>query len=136
MKLRSPAFALLLSLSVSGLALADPASDQVAGGQYTARLDQSESRWTLLPLEGTDFEVKATCESRTSIPSGLWLISRNSAGEPELVAPSSTRLPNAHSGHVRLVTCENAGFDGQTLALPEPFLELLASHSGAIHVED
>ena len=96
MRRQSIVFGLLAALAAAS-AVASTATDPVyvAGSSYTAVLDQQAQRWTLIPLDGQDFEVTSnakSCASGTTIASGLWLVGRDANGNPELVAPSATDL--------------------------------------------
>lgn len=137
MRRQSIAFGLIAALAaataVASTAQPDPV--YVAGSSYTAVLEQQAQRWTLLPLDGQDFEVTSnakTCASGTTIASGLWLVGRDADGNPELVAPSATNV-GAGAERVALRACGEAG---EGLAAPRPLIEWLGENSGAVLVED
>lgn len=128
----------LIAATAAGVAVASttmPEPVYVAGGSYTAVLDQQAQRWTLLPLDGRDFEIRATagsCGSGTTIPAGVWLVGRDAAGNPELVAPSATR---AGAGQER-IALHDCGEAGAGLAAPQPLIDWLATNAGAVYVEE
>src|SRR5512135_894976 len=63
-------------------------------GQYSASLLQNAHLWRLQPLAGDDVDVvDRACANHTHVPRGIWLVSRDADGRPQLVAPSSTALP-------------------------------------------
>lgn len=125
---------LLLSTSVLSNDL-DTDSVYQAGGQYTAVLDSSNAQWRLLPSDGQDFAIQLdkNCQSATSVPTGLWLLTRDADGKPELLAPSQTALPAGHSGHIPVVACDEDRAKG--VALPASLIEWLSDNTGAIYVE-
>jgi subtilisin family serine protease len=131
----------VIGLAAAAVAVAAVASTTlpepvyVAGGSYTAVLDQHAKRWTLLPLDGQDFEIRAngaSCAVTETIPSGVWLVGRDAQGRPELVAPSAT-LALAGQERVALHDC---GEKGPGIAAPRPLIDWLASNTGAVYVED
>ena len=131
--------AMLLSAAASAArpqALHEPAEGfYVAGNQYTASLDQTHNQWRLQPASGEDLVVDTgTCATGTMIPSGVWLLVRDSRGRPELLAPSVTPLPLGASEHVALRSCETA--QGSDIAVPAALLKLLGERTGAVYVYD
>lgn len=135
MKLISTLIAsLLLSTSVLGNEIDTDAVYQ-AGGQYTAVLDSSNAQWRLLPSDGQDFAIQLDkdCQSSASVPTGLWLLTRDADGKPELLAPSQTALPAGHSGHIAVAACDQAR--ANELALPASLIEWLSDNTGAIYVK-
>ena len=113
--------------------------DYQPGGQYTARLDQARQQWQLLPADGNDLQVSASGDcagDAATVPPGLWLLARDAAGLPQLRAPSTTPLPAGHPGEVALVACGQATSAGAELAAPPLLIDWLASHSGAVWVDD
>ena len=106
-----------------------------AGGQYTAVLNSQNAQWRLLPSDGQDFAIQLddSCRSSARVPAGLWLLTRDANGQPELLAPSQTVLPAGHSGHIPLVSC--ADQQGNALAVPASLIEWLGNNTGAIYVE-
>ena len=127
---------LTASLLPGGLAAAPAVADEsvfVAGGQYTATLDQTQNVWRFLPMNGQDVVVDAgSCSTGAMAPVGVWLLQFDRHGRPELVAPSVTKLPAGASDHIALRACDQAS--GRELAVPQTVLDLLASNTGAIYV--
>lgn len=129
---------LIASILLSGSALGadiDNAPVYQPGSQYTAVLNHINSEWRLLPSDGQDFAIQldAGCHSATAIPAGLWLLTRDADGKPELLAPSQTVLPAGHSGHIPVVACSDEQNTG--LALPASLIQWLGDNTGAIYVE-
>lgn len=132
-----------ISYLIFGLLLCSTASsaesgnvlDYQAGGQYTAVLNSKNAQWRLLPSDGQDFaiQIDKNCASSMRIPTGLWLLTRDAQGAPELLAPSQTVLPVGHSGRIPVVNCSN--HESKGLALPASLIEWLADNTGAIYVE-
>ena len=132
----------ITALATAALGLALPAAaSQLApapvwepGNHFTATLHQRAGLWRLHPASGQDLAVTvpADCGDAPAIPEGVWLLVHRSDGLA-LAAPSAVLLPDGHAGEVAVRDC---GDDGDTLHLPEPLLELLAEHTGAIHVAD
>ncbi len=126
-------------LSLSGLApasAAPPADDAifVEGSRYNAVLSASRGDWRLLPLTGSEVRLRLAeaCRAGPAPPPGLWLLSQDAAGRPQLVAPSATPLPVGHPGRIALVGC--GGADAGALAVPDALADWLQQHSGAIYV--
>ena len=129
---------LIASLLLSSTVLSneiDTGAVYQAGGQYTAVLDNSNAQWRLLPGDGQDFAIQLdkNCASTTSVPAGLWLLTRDADGKPELLAPSQTALPAGHSGHIPVVACGDEQAKG--VALPASLIEWLSDNTGAVYVE-
>ena len=129
---------LIASILLSGTALSSELDNHPvyqAGGQYTAVLNAADAQWRLLPGDGQDFAIQLedNCHSRAKVPTGLWLLTRDANGQPELLAPSQTVLPKGHSGHVPLVGCNDKQNDA--LAVPASLIEWLGNNTGAIYVE-
>lgn len=106
-----------------------------AGGEYTAVLNAGNSQWRLLPSDGQNFAIQLdkNCQSSASVPAGLWLLTRDADGKPELLAPSQTVLPVGHSGHIPVVACDAEQTKG--VALPASLIEWLSDNTGAVYVE-
>lgn len=106
-----------------------------AGGQYTAVLNSANAQWRLLPSDGQDFAIQLdkNCQSSASVPAGLWLLTRDADGKPELLAPSQTALPNGHSGHIPVIACDEQASEG--VAIPASLIQWLGDNTGAVYVE-
>ncbi|MEO8000471.1 MAG: hypothetical protein ABI644_01240 [Arenimonas sp.] len=129
---------LIASILLSSTALSaelDANPQYQAGGQYTAVLDSQNAQWQLLPSDGQDFaiQLKDNCHSMTKVPPGLWLLTRDADGNPELLAPSQTILPVGHSGHIPVVSCSDD--QNNALALPASLIQWLGDNTGAVYVE-
>lgn len=117
-----------------------PAADQgifVEGTRYDAVFYDSLDRWRLLPTDGPDLtlHVDESCHRGSPPPQGIWLLTRDAGGQPTLVAPSSTALPEDHPGRVRLLACGQAvAGELPALAVPEALLDWLVTHSGSVYV--
>ena len=105
------------------------------GSQYTAVLDSQNAQWRLLPGDGQDFAIQLdqSCQSSEPVPAGLWLLTRDADGKPELLAPSQTVLPAGHSGHIAVVACNEEQANG--LAVPASLIEWLSANTGAVYVK-
>lgn len=127
------AAALAMSLP-AGASQITPAPSWEPGNHYTATLHQRAGLWRLHPASGQDLAVTvpAACGDAPAIPEGVWLLVHRNDGLA-LAAPSAVLLPDGHAGEIAVRDC---GDEGDALHLPEPLLELLAEHTGAIHVAD
>ncbi len=129
--------AIIFSLLISGTAIgsvsqADPVYQ--AGGQYTAVLNTQSSQWHMIPRVKQDFaQHNQDCRTNTTIPTGLWLLTRDANGKPELLAPSHTALPAGHSGHIPIISCSD--LQGNGIAIPAKMIDWLSKNTGAIYVE-
>ena len=133
--------ALALLLIAPALApAAEPVADEaifVEGALYSAVLHGNRNAWRLLPTDGPGvmLRVRPACQAGLPPPRGLWLLTRDAAGRPTLVAPSATPLPPGHPGEVPLVACgQPLPADGPALAVPADIIAWLGQHSGAIYV--
>lgn len=129
--------AALLSLAGLAPASAAPPADEdifVEGSRYDAVFVASRGYWRLLPLTGADVRLRVAdaCRTGPTPPPGLWLLTQDAAGRPQLVAPSATPLPAGHPGRIPLVGCGDA--DSVALAVPQALADWLRHHSGAIYV--
>jgi hypothetical protein len=107
----------------------------VAGGQYTATLDQTQNVWRFLPMNGQDVVIDAgRCSTGAMAPTGVWLLQVDRDGRPVLIAPSATRLPAGSPDRIALRACDQAR--GNELAVPQTVLDLLAVNTGAIYVNN
>lgn len=119
---------------------AAPAADEaifVEGTRYDAVLSQASRAWRLLPAGGSalHLQVAPDCRLGAAPPRGLWLLTRDQWGRPELVAPSATPLPPGHTGHIRLLACGQPRLGREpALTLPAGVLAWLEQNSGAIYV--
>lgn len=130
----------LLALGVAGSAqaFATPAFTLRAALDYSARYSINSNDWQLFRHDGRSLRVLADsdCNNTQPPPEGLWLLTRNGSGEPELLAPSALPLPNGHSGHVALMSCDAPGPAGDTnvLRVPAPLLPWLTDNAGLVYV--
>lgn len=128
------------SLATFAAAAAAPAADDAVfleGTRYNAVLSRGERAWRLLPATGNDLRLQVAQDCRTGAapPRGLWLLTRDSQGRPELLAPSATALPAGHPGHIRLVDCGQPIAAGEAaLAVPAGLVDWLQQNSGSIYV--
>jgi hypothetical protein len=140
MRVLTLATLLAAALATAPATAAPPPADEaifVEGARYDAVLSQASGSWRLLPSSGSAVHLKVApdCQRGPAPPRGLWLLSRDAWGRPELVAPSATPLPRGHSGHIRLTPCGQApDARAPALALPAGVLAWLQEHSGAIYV--
>lgn len=140
--MRAPIPIAITALTTAALAMSWPAgASQRApapvwepGNHFTATLHQRAGLWRLHPASGQDLAVTvpAACGDAPAIPQGVWLLVHRDDGLA-LAAPSSVLLPDGHAGEIAVRDC---GGEGDALHLPEPLLELLAEHTGAVHVAD
>jgi hypothetical protein len=134
----------LSALAVSGALTAytqapKPEPVFIAGSQYSATLHQRSHQWQLLSADGADLNVANTgpaCAAQVPMPDGVWLVTRDAQGRPELVAPSVTTLPKGHDGHVRLIACGESGGGARTLAAPKALIDWLSNSAGAVYVDE
>jgi hypothetical protein len=119
------------------------------GGQYTAALQQHARHWHLLPLQGADVDViehASTCVNRMHIPHGVWVVTSDSAGRPQLVAPSATVLPAGFPQQLELRACgDNSGSartDGArtdsaaALLVPAMVLDWIKANVSSVMIDD
>src|SRR3546814_11810153 len=80
----------------SALAVATPAPTLRAALDYSARFSPIDNEWQVFRSDGRSLRVPAgrDCDNAKAPPEGLWLLTRNGVGEPELLAPSALSLPN------------------------------------------
>jgi hypothetical protein len=135
----------ITTLLVTAFAMSSPlaaAAEELpghqAGSQYTATWHQHAARWQFTPAEGEALTVTsdAGCANGNKLPTGVWLLTRDSAGQPELTAPSAVELPAGHSGSVRLVDCGQSADGVATVAAPRLLLDLLTASTGAVRIDD
>jgi hypothetical protein len=126
-------FGLLFSSS-SMSAVSKPEPIYQAGSQYTAILNTQSSQWHMVPRIRQDFtQSEKDCRTNAVIPTGLWLVTRDGNGNPELLAPSQTILPVGHSGRIPIISCSDLQSNG--LAIPAKMIDWLSKNTGAIYVE-
>lgn len=128
------------ALALSVLAQLVPASAQAAiepvPGSYSARLERDARRLRLFDPSGAVLDLSFEgCGESVSLPAGIWLLSRDLAGRPVLLAPSATALPQGHAGEVSVATCAD-GADAAALRLPAALLQTLEDHASAIFVAE
>jgi hypothetical protein len=126
---------LALGLSLSAQATPRSAQEIFLAGSYGARLQTSEQRWQLFDDEGAVTRLQFEgCGARVELPPGLWLLTRDQAGAPKLIAPSATALPPGHAGEIALAACGQAA-SANTLQLPAALIATLESHASSILVQ-
>jgi hypothetical protein len=105
-------------------------------GQYTASFAQGARRWHLQPFDGDAVDViDRTCVNTLRLPHGVWLVTRDDAGQLQLVAPSATELPAGYPAQIRLVAC-GSGLERGTVAVPDIVLTWLAGNSGSVMIDE
>ncbi len=103
--------------------------------QFTARFDQTNNTWKLLPQAGDPVTIEVgRCATGTMAPQGVWLMTQDAQGRPELVATSATRLPAGSPDRFAMRDCSQAS--GWQLAVPRTVIDLLAANTGAIYVDN
>lgn len=110
-------------------------------GQYTASLSARTQSWRLSPLVGQAIDVRPgeLCPHTAVPPKGMWIVGRDDSGQPQLVAPSATLLPEGHAGQVALRACDDPELRDSRVAaygVPRQVLQWLADQSGAVLVND
>jgi hypothetical protein len=106
-----------------------------AGSQYTAVYRQSRGEWQILPVTGQDLAIDTgDCATGAVHPNGVWLVSRDDQGRVQLVAPSTTALPAGAPDTIAVRACDAPEADA--LVLPQPLIDLLASESGAVLIDE
>jgi hypothetical protein len=129
--------AIALIAGAAAVASADDAPVYIEGAQYTASVDVESGQWRLMPLDGHDLRIDtAPCGGAISVPTGVWLLQRDGAGQPELRAPSTTALPQGHPGIVALRGCGDVDAAyGPTLNAPQQLIDVLVASTGAVYVD-
>jgi hypothetical protein len=133
-----PALLLLAALVSGPSRAATPPADEaifVEGVRYSAVLSQESRAWRLLPTRGDSLQLAVADSCRTGAvpPRGLWLLTQDAQGRPELLAPSATALPAGHAGRLRVVACGTAA-GNDVLPVPPALLGWLQQNSGVIYV--
>ena len=141
--LKHPAIAsfVVAALITAGSVAATPTYEPlyIFDGQYTATLQQHAHRWQLQPLRGDEIDVvdhAADCGSAAPIPKGLWLVSQDGDGHPQLVAPSVTALPAGFPQHVALRACGEQSDGELALFVPPVALNWIAANVGSVLLDD
>ena len=108
----------------------------VEGSQYSAVLEQDAQRWRLLSDDGADLTIAVSgdCTAGTSLPEGIWMLTRGVDGKPTLTAPSATVLPDGYPEEVALLACDEADTDTPHLTAPRELIDWLSYNSGAIYL--
>lgn len=138
---------LISTLIAVGAAASGPAANAnatyepiyITDGQFTATLEQHSHRWLLQPLRGDQVEIvdhASDCGSRNPVPNGLWFVTRDADGRPELVAPSATRLPDGYPSRVLLAACGDATVADAVLYVPQVALNWLNERVGSVLIDD
>lgn len=129
---------LALGFAGSALAFVAPSPTLRAALDYSARFSPLRNDWQVFRADGRSLRVLAgaDCDNTQAPPEGLWLLTRNGAGEPELLAPSALALPNGHSGHVTLLTCDAPvpASDSEVLRVPAELMPWLTNNAGLVYV--
>jgi len=130
----------LLALGFAGTAFGhiEAPTDLRAALDFSAQFSPSRNDWQVFRPDGRRLRVlvDADCRNDAAPPEGLWLLTRDGEGAPELLAPSALPLPSGHSGHVALLACDApvAAGDGEVLRVPPQLLRWLANNTGAVYV--
>lgn len=141
LKLMSTALFTAATVATAATASAIPAYEPIyiTDGQFTATLQQHAHRWLLQPLRGDEVDItdrSQSCGSSAPIPHGLWYVSQDDHGRPELIAPSVTQLPSGFPQHVALLSCgENAG-NAVALFVPAVALNWISDNVGSVLIDD
>ncbi|MCK7593450.1 hypothetical protein [Pseudomarimonas salicorniae] len=137
--------AAILTLAAAGAASANSQGSlhpvYAEAGQFTAMLDRDAQQWRLAPIVGEAIDVRSAelCPSTIRPVPGLWLVGRDEQGQPQLIAPSATLLPEGHSGRVALRRCDDPALreaSVEAYGVPGKVLDWLVSESGAVLVDD
>jgi hypothetical protein len=130
----------LLVLGFAGSALANATASPTlrAALDYSARFSLSGNDWHVFHHDGRSLRVlaDADCDNAQVPPEGLWLLTRDGAGQPELLAPSALPLPAGHSGHIALLACDApaTAADDEVLRIPAELLPWLTDNAGLVYV--
>jgi hypothetical protein len=111
----------------------------ITDGQFTATLEQHSHRWRLQPLRGNEVDITdhaSDCGSERPIPHGLWYVSQDDRGLPQLVAPSVTPLPTGYPTRVALRPCGAASGHDVALFVPVVALAWINEHVGSVLIDD
>ena len=129
------------ALAAGASAGAKPAYEPIyiTDGQFTATFQQRSHRWLLQPLRGDEVDVtdhSKTCGSQPPIPKGLWYVSQDDRGRPQLVAPSVTPLPAGFPQHVALRPCGESVDGSLALYVPPVALHWISDFVGSVLIDD
>jgi|KBSSwiStaDraftv2_1062776.scaffolds.fasta_scaffold50590_2 hypothetical protein len=127
-----------VAIGLGALASANLPNESVyfESGQYSASLLQGARTWRLQPIAGDDVDVvDVTCINRQHVPRGIWLVSRDADGRPQLIAPSSTRLPPGYPQQIALRQCGEVAQDN-TLGVPPIVLAWLEANVNSVLVDE
>lgn len=129
------------ALSAGAPAGAKPAYEPIyiTDGQFTATLEQRSHRWRLQPLHGDEVDIvdhADDCGSSEPIPHGLWYVSQDDSGHPELIAPSVTPLPEGFPQRVTMKACGDKSGKGVVLFVPAVALQWINDHVGTVLIDD
>ena len=108
-------------------------------GQYTAALQQHAQHWRLLPLRGEAIDVaqeESNCGTRIALPNGLWFVTQDGDGRPQLEAPSVTVLPQGFPARIALRGCGDQADARSTLFVPERALSWIAQNAGTVLIDE
>lgn len=129
---------LVFGFAGSALANATPSTTLRAALDYSARFSLSGNDWQVFHHDGRSLRVlaDADCDKPQAPPEGLWLLTRDGAGQPELLAPSALPLPTGHSGRIALLACDapTPVNDGDVLRVPSELMEWLTDNAGLVYV--
>lgn len=129
---------LALGFASAAAGYAAAPTDFRAALDYGALFSPLRNDWQVFQADGRSLRVLADADCHNDLvpPEGLWLLTRDAHGAPELLAPSALPLPSGHSGRVTLLACDApapAG-DGAVLRVPSQLLGWLANNTGAVYV--
>ena len=117
-------------------AVVDGPSTLTPGSRYAVTYRQQLAKWQVsqgLGRAKTWRAENASCAT-SAIPNGFWIVTRDAAGGPELLAPSHTELPAGFPERVALRTCGDG--DLHAVHAPKAVIDLLASNAGVVYVDD
>jgi len=130
----------VLTGTLTSTAVAKPGSAvYFSHGQYSATLRQSDRRWLLQPMHGPVVEIRFQspgCTSRLNVPHGVWFVSRDNRGRPELIAPSAIRLPRGFPPTLPMRVCDGNAFRKPGLSVPSIVYDWIGSHVGSVMIDD
>ena len=107
-------------------------------GQYSASLLQAARLWRLQPLDGDDVDVidhSSACGNGAPVPHGVWMVTRDSSGRPELIAPSTTDLPAGYPEQIALRACGDQA-EAHALTVPAVVLDWILANANSVLIDD